>query len=109
MLTPQEFTVIYSRYLSSGLSIRSFCQNECMCEAKFYYWKKKLRDFRPVTGGVGFTPLIIGDSGSSAISGPDSSLPESGFEICYPNGTRLRFSTEKVDMVLLRSLLSLQD
>ncbi len=36
MLTDQQFSEIHSRYVSSGLSIRSFCQNEGICEAKFY-------------------------------------------------------------------------
>ena len=39
----KSFEVIYSRYESSGLTVRDFCATEVINEAKFYYWQKKLR------------------------------------------------------------------
>ncbi len=111
MLTDQQFAEIYTRYQSSGLSIRSFCQNERICEAKFYYWKKKMQSFLPGNIGSDFVPLVLREPGKSGIQINRPTIPDSfsGFEISYPNGTRLKFSPENIDLGLLRSLLSLQD
>jgi hypothetical protein len=111
MLTDQQFSELHSRYVSSGLSIRSFCMNEEICESKFYYRKKKMKRFLPGTVSPDFVPLVIqGSSGCSIRSGhANNRISDSGFEICYPNGTRLKFSPEGLDLGLLRSLLSLQD
>jgi len=43
MITEQAFKTIYDDFLESGLSVRSYCTNQGMSEAKFYYWQKKLR------------------------------------------------------------------
>ena len=102
MITETEFKEIYDRYQSSGLSIRSFCMNEGMNEAKFYYWKKRLQRFLP--GSFGFIPVKV-DDGKEGLS-PGGHLPVNpvfssisgnpntpfGFEITYPNGTRLKIS-----------------
>jgi hypothetical protein len=111
MLTEQQFSEIHSRYISSGLSIRSFCQNEGICESKFYYWKKKMKRFFPGDVSCGFVALVIRDSGTGCqrVGEANHRIVDSGFEICYPNGTRLKFSPEGLDLSLLRSLLSLQD
>lgn len=111
MLTDQQFSEIHFRYVSSGLSIRCFCQNEGICEAKFYYWKKKMKRFLPRDVSSGFVPLVIRDSARESIQAGHSGrqISDSGLEICYPNGTRLKFSPEGLDLSLLRSLLSLQD
>ncbi len=111
MLTEQQFSEIHSRYVSSGLSIRSFCQNEGISEAMFYYWKKKMKQLLTGEGIAGFVPLVIRDSsgGSLPMGEPGQRIVESSFEISYPNGTRLKFSPGSLDLSLLRSLLSLQD
>ena len=42
MWTLKQFELVYDRFQSSGLPVKDFCQNECILESKFYYWKKKL-------------------------------------------------------------------
>ena len=37
MLKEKGFRVIYDEFLGSGLTIRDFCANQQMNEAKFYY------------------------------------------------------------------------
>jgi hypothetical protein len=116
MITETQFKEIYSRYQSSGLSIRSFCKNEGICEAKFYYWKKRLQRFLP--GGFGFIPVKIEERKEGLTQPGDSSLNpvfsvRSGtsadtfsFEITYPNGTRLKIAGS-ADYDLVKSLVLL--
>jgi hypothetical protein len=116
MITETQFKEIYSRYQSSGLSIRSFCQNEGMYEAKFYYWKKRLQRFLP--GGFGFIPVKMEKRKAGLTQTGDLSLNpvfnvRSGtsddifsFEITYPNGTRLKIAGS-ADYDLVKSLVLL--
>ena len=41
MWTIQQFKLVYDRFQSSGLSVKDFCENECILQSKFYYWKNK--------------------------------------------------------------------
>ena len=43
MLNEKKFRDIYSGFLESGLTIRDYCANHQMNEAKFYYWQNKLK------------------------------------------------------------------
>jgi hypothetical protein len=103
MLSKEQFKVIYSRYQSSGLSVRDFCRNEALTEAKFYYWQKKMVKMPP----RGFVPLLI-EKGNQLPA--FSSFPNGDFisgcmiEISYPNGTLLKLSG-RMDYELLRSLI----
>jgi len=103
MITESQFKEIYSRYQSSGLTIRSFCMNEGINESKFYYWKKRLQ--RNFPGGFSFIPIRVesGKQGLASTENPPAnpvfSFPSTcnsncdcSFEIIYPNGTRLKFS-----------------
>lgn len=120
MLTETQFKEIYSSYESSGLSIRSFCRNEGINEAKFYYWKRRLKHF--LSPSSGFIPIQIesGRTGLSAMSQgkfptgfnsvfnslPESPISSSCFEIVYPNGTRLKLQGI-ADYELIKSLILL--
>jgi hypothetical protein len=75
--------------------------NEGMCEAKFYYWQKKLVKAQP----QGFVPLVIDKANQSATV---FKVPVDGVccEIFYPGGTALKL-TGCVDFELLRSLVLL--
>ena len=42
MLNEKKFRAIYEDYLASGLSIRDYCANQRIGEAKFFYWQNKL-------------------------------------------------------------------
>ncbi|MDR2810961.1 MAG: IS66 family insertion sequence element accessory protein TnpB, partial [Tannerellaceae bacterium] len=100
------FEKIYERYQSSGLSVRDFCSNEGLHEAKFYYWQKKIAK-APIQG---FVPFVIEGSADKEdfpvpFSSPSAAAP--GCELTYPDGTRLTLSG-RVDFELLRSLLLLK-
>ena len=83
MLSKEQFKVIYSRYQSSGLSVRDFCRNEGLAEAKFYYRQKEMGKMPP----PGFVPLLIekGNQLPSLPSFPDGDSTSSCMiEINYP-------------------------
>lgn len=113
MITEQAFMTIYDDFLESGLSVRSYCTNQGMNEAKFYYWQRKLKNQLP--GQQGFVPLIFEKDRfdprpTKAVS--RRALPETGtlketfYEITYPNGTQLKLGGN-ADLELIRSLLML--
>ena len=116
MLTESQFKEIYSRYQSSGLTVRSFCQNEGLYEARFYYWRKRLQRFLP--GSFGFIPVkmeerkegnaqAVHSSLTPACSMPSgSSEGNCSFEITYPNGTRLKIA-DSADYELVKSFVLL--
>ncbi len=113
MITEQAFMTIYEDFLESGLSIRSYCSNQGMNEAKFYYWQRKLKNQLP--GKKEFVPLLF--EGNRFNPHPTKSrsrraLPagdaEKGrfLEITYPNGVMLRLG-EEAELEMIRSLLML--
>lgn len=110
----QEFTDTYARFRSSGLAVRDFCANECINEAKFYYWQKKLKSAAPPSfPPSGFVPLVIPSSHPSK-SGighhlqTQSTSESPSCEIIYPNGVKLHLSGD-ADLRLLRSLIFLSE
>jgi len=119
MLNPEKFRSIYADYLESGLTIRAFCANHSMNEAKFYYWQHKLKCQLPIKGG--FVPVMLGRENSTHGALPDkSTAPQSHYgtpghaacgqaircEISYPNGVSIKLDG-CTDAGLLRSLLTL--
>lgn len=111
MLTLLKFQEIYSRFQSSGLRVRDFCQNEGLHESKFYYWQKKLHSSRSeksdfillVFNRPAPLPVPSRDLAPSSFSPAASCYP---CEIVYPGGTVLRLSAA-TDIELLRKLLLL--
>ena len=110
----QEFTDTYTRFRSSGLSVRDFCANECINEAKFYYWQKKFKsaESSPVTPS-GFVPLVVqpGYPTKSQVGDNLHTQPTSAgasYEIIYPNGVKLHLPANS-DLRLLRSLIFLSE
>jgi hypothetical protein len=55
MLNEKKFRVIYDNYLESGLTVRDYCLNQKMVEAKFFYWQNKLKGQLPPKNG--FIPV----------------------------------------------------
>jgi hypothetical protein len=114
MLQAGQFTAIYEEFLESGLTIRDFCTNRQMGEAKFYYWQNKLK--RQLPPKKGFVPVVFenqqqrgsfqAQSGSKQFSTPASTNNTFPFEICYPNGVSMKLSGLP-DAEVLRSLLLL--
>lgn len=113
MLTKQAFKVIYDDYLESGLSIRSYCSNQRMNEAKFYYWQRRMKS--ELSPRRGFVPLVIDHDrfnqralhANTRACQPEA-CPEQGsfLEITYPNGVMLKLHGD-ADLEMIRSLLSI--
>jgi len=119
MLNPEKFRSIYADYLESGLTVRAFCANHSMNEAKFYYWQHKLKCQLPIKGG--FVPLVLGKEKNKYGILPKKSIAlQSHYvdpghapgsqaircEISYPNGVSIKLDG-CTDAGLLRSLLTL--
>ena len=118
MLNEKGFRVIYDEFLASGLTIRDFCANQQMNEAKFYYWQNKLKAQLPPKRG--FVPVVF-DNGKAIRTSqvpesvqkrskafPDSAAANDAIscEITYPNGVCLKLNG-LTDPGILRSLLLL--
>lgn len=118
MYNEKKFQAIYDEFLGSGLTIRDFCVNQQMNEAKFYYWQNKLKGQLPPKRG--FVPVVF-EKGQqtlpSRVSEPVQPQPEPfpnpgattqtiSCEISYPNGVHVKLNGLP-DAQILRSLLVL--
>lgn len=115
MLNDKTFHAIYSDYLRSGLTIRDFCANQQMNEAKFFYWQHKLKGELPLKKG-GFVPVVF-DQGHQEeprpVKGRQGFFPNTvppdktpTCEISYPDGVVVKLNG-LTGPELLRSLLAL--
>lgn len=118
MLNEKQFRAIYIEFLESGLTIRDFCANQQMNEAKFYYWQNKLKGQLPPKRG--FVPVVFGDGQNTQPSQApapvqdrkESFLNQATFdktiscEINYPDGVSVKLNGLP-DAQLLKSLLVL--
>ncbi|MFY9151686.1 MAG: IS66 family insertion sequence element accessory protein TnpB [Prolixibacteraceae bacterium] len=110
MFNEKKFRVIYDEFLGPGLTIRDFCVNQQINEAKFYYWQHKLKDQLPPKRG--FVPVVF-ENGKHL---PSKQVPvrnnqevlHSAFscEISYPNGVSVKLNGLS-DSQMLQSLLVL--
>ena len=118
MLNDKKFQSIYNEFLESGLTIRDYCSNQQMNEAKFYYWKNKLKDQLPAKKG--FVPLIfehgkksrpplvpatVAHRGRGFLNPVDKDKTFS-CEVSYPNGVCVKLNNLD-DIEVLQSLLVL--
>lgn len=118
MLNEKKFRVIYSEFLESGLTIRDYCANQQMNEAKFYYWQNKMKGQIPPKRG--FVPVVFGNGQNtrpSQVPTPAQERKESflnpaasdktiSCEINYPNGVCVKLNGLS-DPRVLQSLLVL--
>jgi len=118
MLNEKKFRVIYDEFLGSGLTIRDFCANHQMNEAKFYYWQNKLKSQLPPKSG--FVPVVFENGKtdrssrvpasvqpqSAIFSTPGVVIPTISCEISYPNGVSVKLNGLS-DPQMLQSLLVL--
>lgn len=116
MLNERKFSEIYEYYLESGLTIRNFCSNQHINEAKFYYWQRRMKNVLPPRRG--FVPIVFEkDQFLQPLAAPVSrqsqpKAPSHGYdktitcEIIYPNGVLLKLNGG-ADLETLRSLLLL--
>lgn len=111
MLNERKFRTIYDDYKASGLTVREYCSNLGMNEAKFYYWKKKLQDQKRETPG--FVPLVFeqGQSQNSQLPArpnhKDTEQVSSFYEISYINGTSIKLNSQ-ANIEMLQQLLQLK-
>ena len=118
MYNEKKFRSIYDEFMGSGLTIRDFCSNGQMNEAKFYYWQNKLKGQLPPKRG--FVPVVFENSGQArplqipvpvqqqltSFSTPETTTQTISCEISYPNGVHVKLNGLP-DAQLLRSLLVL--
>lgn len=81
--TRKEYCKIVKRWRKSGMTRRSFCDQEKLNITTFGGWVKKAGG-ESVIGSPKLVPLQIDDSRTFQFS---------GFEVEYPNGVRLRLSS----------------
>jgi transposase-like protein len=79
--------------LESGLSNKSFCKQQGISDAVFYYWLKRYQQ-KMLPEEERFIPIQV------------KTIPAliKEIEICYPNGVRIKIP-EGIDVSLLRSLI----
>ncbi|HEY5590248.1 MAG TPA: hypothetical protein VIK55_04450 [Paludibacter sp.] len=118
MYNEKKFRAIYDEFLGSGLTIRDFCANQHMNEAKFYYWQNKLKGQLPPKSG--FVPVVFENGGqarssripapmqqqSATFSTPEATTQTIYCEISYPSGVHVKLNGLP-DVQMLRSLLVL--
>ena len=118
----EYFQVLYEKYLSSGISVRDFCKEQGIREARFYFWSKKLKDhaLQSIKSDNQFIPIkpkVLELTSSSGIvpheepepvriERSDASLKAS-MQISYPNGVTvsLEKGTSHETVQLLISLI----
>ena len=118
MYNEKKFRAIYDEFLGSGLTIRDFCANQHINEAKFYYWQHKLKGQLPPKRG--FVPVVFENNGqaqssrvpasmqppSTSFSTTEATAQAISFEISYPNGVHVKLNGLP-DAQMLKSLLVL--
>mgnify|MGYP000745990990 CR=1 FL=1 len=116
MLNEKKFLAIYDEFLDSGLTIRDFCANQHMNEAKFYYWQNKLKGQLPPKKG--FVPVVFGSGQKIPQVSSQVQNRQDGFsgmpvvntpifcEINFPGGTCIKLNG-LTDPEMFRSLLLL--
>ena len=77
MRTHEQMAAMIADYHQSGLSLKSFCDQEQIKLPTFLYWRKKLQTKEQSA----FVPI---STGSSSFREPSS------IELLYPNGVRIR-------------------
>ena len=118
----EYFQVLYEKYLSSGISVRDFCKEQGIREARFYFWSKKLKDhtLQSIKSDNQFIPIkpkVLELTSSSSIMPHEEPEPvrieksdaslKASIQISYPNGVTvsLEKGTSHETVQLLISLI----
>lgn len=107
MINEKIFREIYDDFLESGLTAKDFCANRQIKGAKFYYWKRRLKE--ELSPKKGFIPMVFDSSpGISSKNQIEHGTSDQGIccEISYPSGVSIKLK-QCPDMSLLRSLIFL--
>lgn len=108
------FKQVYEQYISSGDSIRDFCNSQGIKENRFYYWinKVKLNVVPASKTPKGFIPITSQDA--NKLTGvvvktkrkEPSSKKTQSLKLQYPNGVVLEVS-EGFDLEMIKQLITL--
>jgi hypothetical protein len=104
MLKEKGFRSIYDDFLKSGLTVRDYCLNQKMGEARFFFWQNKRWGLLPTKNG--FVPVVFsGDQLDCTKQLPaslknrqvnpiihTSSAADFSREICSPNRIIVKFN-----------------
>jgi hypothetical protein len=109
MINEKKFRDIYDDFLESGLTVKAFCANRQINEAKYYYWKRRLKEELSPKGG--FIPMVFDSSSRIPFAHKDRTVPvnsDQGIccEISYPSGISIKLK-QYPDLAILRSLILL--
>jgi len=108
----KKFIELFQRQKNSGLSVKSFCENEIIAPSTFHYWKKKLKDKNRLPG---FIPVVIDPApsqnqpkSSSLFSHHSANHQGSGasIEVELPNGIIIRLKNG-CDFSMIKDLIQL--
>ena len=97
-MTKLEFQDLQQRLKSSGMTLKSFLQSECIAYSTYNYWRKKfLTEEEPYElAPISFQESSHHQSSSAVFSGD---LP-SGATLLFPNGLRAHFGTGTESMLM---------
>ena len=96
----QKRLELVSRYTSSGLSVKEFCQQNNFPEHQFYYWNKMQKDRKQgsrSTAVNNFVPVKV-------VKHKQVSAAEPILELVCPNGIKLKFYSP-INFSELRALI----
>ena len=85
-------SLLITEYHSSGLTLKSFCEQKQIKRPTFHYWCQKLKQ-EEQSAFVPIRPAL-------------ASVEHSGVELIYPNGIRIRL--DHFDLTRITHLLNLQ-
>jgi len=93
--TPEKMFALIKTCEESGLNNKTFCEQQGIGQAMFYYWKKKyvLSQSMPEAK---FIPVRI----------KENQVQRGEIEICYPNGVRLKLP-DVTGLSVIRSFIGL--
>lgn len=108
------FKQVYEQYISSGDSVRDFCNSQGIKENRFYYWinKVKLNVVPASKTPKGFIPITSQDANKltgvvvKTKSKEPSSQKAQSLKLHYPNGVVLEV-VDGFDLEMIKQLITL--
>ncbi len=79
----------FDRFRTADMTVVQFCNAEGVSQASYYYWRKKLRGNRKVTGKK--LPDVMRRFVPVALTDPSPDRPATVMAVELPGGIRIRF------------------
>lgn len=115
IMNKEQFSILYNRFKSSGLTISNFSANEGYHKSSFYYWNKKYLQATatPELARITITPPAKREYHRRTATGVIKSGTTSHFgagqkmiiEIKHPNGLEIRLRGD-IDPAVLGTILN---